>query len=130
MSVGLSQYLAHALLDTFTRSVSFSVTDFYVKLHLGDPGPSGLLNEAAETARIAASFGAPSGGVQYTNADTVWPSVAANETPTHWSGWDTAGPTGGNFLWSGTLDAVAMVIDLDYTIPAGGIVFTVVGIAA
>lgn len=79
-----------------------TVSAVYVKLHTGDPGEAGTGNAATHTTRIAASFGAASGGVVATDADVEFTSLTAQETISHVSLWDAE--TDGNCLAYGALD--------------------------
>lgn len=104
--MSISNYAENALLDSF-RNVSFAVANAYIKLHTGDPGETGANNAATETTRKLVTFNAASGGSMASSATVEWTNVAATEIYTHWSMWDTVGPTGGNCLWTGALGASA-----------------------
>jgi hypothetical protein len=104
--VSIANYAEDKLLDTI-RGTSFSVTNTYIKLHLGDPGEDGTANPATETTRKQVSWSAASGGTMSSSATVEWTNVAATEDYTHWSLWDNV--TGGNCLWTGALSATASV---------------------
>lgn len=104
--MSISNYAENALLNAI-GGTSFSTANTYVKLHLGDPGEDGTSNPAVETDRQAATWGSASGGSIQTTAIIEWLNVAATEVYSHWSLWDSAGPTGGNCLWTGSLGSTA-----------------------
>ncbi len=74
-------------------------TALWVQLHVGDPGPDGDQNVAANNVRMAITFGTPTnigtdGRAQASSDVNVsWPSVPADETYSHITLWDaeTAG---------------------------------------
>ena len=104
--MSISNYLENAWLDTL-RNTSLAVAAVYVKLHTGDPGEAGTSNAATETTRKSISFSAASGGSMSSSATVEWTNVAASETYSHWSLWDSA--TTGNCLFSGALSSSAAV---------------------
>lgn len=104
--MSISNYLENAYLDTL-RNQSLAVAAVYVKLHTGDPGEAGTSNAATETTRKLISFSAASGGSMSSSATVEWTNVAATETYTHFSLWDSL--TTGNCLWSGALGSSAAV---------------------
>lgn len=106
--MSISNYLENKLLDTL-RNTSLAVSSVYLKLHTGDPGEDGTNNAATETTRKLVSFSAASGGSMASSASVEWTNVSTTETYSHWSAWDTVGPTGGNCLWSGALSSNASV---------------------
>jgi hypothetical protein len=103
MAVGYSTYAANKTLDAIYNDTSFSVTNSYMQLHVGDPGANGTSNPAVETTRKLLSFGAASSAAVENDAQIVWTAIAGSETATHFTIWDAS--TGGNFLWSGTMSA-------------------------
>jgi hypothetical protein len=116
----LTNYLESALLAHTTGGSAFSQpTEWFVKLHLGDPGEDATANPAAETTR--AEVTSWTGTNPRTNAAAVnWTSVSAAETVTHVSVWDAA--TGGNPLAKGNLDEPrTLVIGDNLTLPIGDI---------
>jgi len=106
--MSITNYAENKLLDTL-RNQSFAVTTAYVKLHTGDPGEDATNNAATETTRKAVTWSAASSGSLASSATLEWTNVAATETYSHWSLWDSAGPTGGNPLWKGALSSSAAV---------------------
>ena len=69
----------------------------YAKGHLGNPGPDGLLNAAAETRRLAITLDTAAAGA-VTNAGTSTITLAADsEDWTHLSLWDAS--SAGNPWW-------------------------------
>lgn len=108
MAAGLSATKANEFLNNLGNAGSVtSVTAIYAKLHLGDPGAAGASNPAAETDRVAISFGAASAGSMANDAAVTWTNVSNTETVSHVSFWDHA--TAGVFLGS---DALATSRDL------------------
>ena len=69
MATGLSAYLCNSFLDALGNATAYSVTNVYVKLHVGDPGAAGTSNAATETTRKVVSFGAASTGQILSDAD-------------------------------------------------------------
>lgn len=119
MTTGLSSTVANAILDALCRSVAWSEpAECWVKLHVGDPGSAGASNAAAETTRKQATFGsAASGGAISNTAALTWTAVAGTEDYTHYSVWDAS--SNGNFLWSGTVTANAVVAGDTFTVAIG-----------
>lgn len=92
MTGNLTTYGANAVL-----SGSAMPTGWYVKGHVGNPGPDALLNPAAETRRLLVNMDSPvSGSCENDNLVTI-SSAAATEVFTHVSLWDD--PTTGNPWW-------------------------------
>ena len=120
----ISDYCENKLLDAVFNATSFSVSNVYVKLHIGDPGEAGTANAAGNTSRQEATFPAASGGAVSNDNTITWTSVSTSETYSHISLWDNS--TAGNCLWVGALTApkavnagdtfVIAVGDLDVTI--------------
>jgi hypothetical protein len=118
--MSISNYAENKMLDAVLNNVSLVVAQAYVKLHIADPGEDGTASAAAETARKALSVGAAAAGVCTSDADLNWPTVAASETYSHVSLWDSVGPAGGNCLWTGGLTTPKAVTAGDtFTIPTG-----------
>jgi len=99
-------------------------TSLFIQLHVGDPGADGTANPAVENTRVAVTFDAAGNvGVDgqaeaLTLGDTTWVAVAATETYTHMSIWDTV--TGGASWYKGALAApVAVSSGSNFTFPAG-----------
>lgn len=104
MPTGLASAIANSILDALCRSVTWTEpVDFYIKLHLGDPGASGASNPATETTRKQVTFSAASGGAITNSNAPSWTSYPAAETVTHVSFWDAS--SAGNFLGSDALNA-------------------------
>lgn len=102
--MSLTNYLEAALLNHLRGGTAFTQpSGLFVKLHTGDPGEDATSNAAAETTRVEASFGAPSGGVMANDAEVLWESVSDSETYSHFSVWDAV--TSGNPLGYGSLSA-------------------------
>jgi hypothetical protein len=116
MAEGLSAAAANTLLDSLLTAYPWA------KLHVGAPGANGTANPATETTRKQPTFAAAANASKTTTADTVWPNVAGTEDYTHISFWSAS--TGGNFGCSGLVTANAMVINDEFTIPAGDIDIT------
>lgn len=101
--MSISNYAENAILDAVFNNTSLAVAQAYAQLHTGEPGEAGTSNVATETDREPASFGAAASGAVTSDADITWTSVAASETITHVSLWDSDTPGGGNCLWTGPL---------------------------
>lgn len=119
MAVGLAAATANAILNGIARSTTWTEpAEFWVKLHVGDPGAAGTSNPATETDRIQATFGTnASGGAISNTAALTWTTVAGTEDYTHWSAWDAS--SSGNFIMSGTMTANAVVTNDTFEIPIG-----------
>ena len=126
MATGLSSTVANAILDAYCRSVAWTEpAEFWVKLHLGDPGSAGTTNPATETTRKQITFSAASGGAITNSAQVQWLSYPAAETITHISIWDAS--AAGTFIGSDALttsripaigDTVTLAVgDLDLSLP-------------
>lgn len=96
-----SDFAEDAINNAICNNTPFSVAQIYVKLHIGDPGEAGTAFPAVETTRKAASFGASVAGVCLNDALISWSGVAATETYSHVSFWDSS--SAGNCWGSGAL---------------------------
>jgi hypothetical protein len=132
MATGIAAAQANAILDAYCRSVAYSdPVGFFAKLHTGDPGASGTSNAATETTRKAVTFSAASGGAITNSASLDWTSVAATETYSHVSFWDTVGPAGGTFLGSDNLNTPRSVTAGDnFSIAIGDVDISLGAVAA
>ena len=119
MATGLSAYLCNSFLDALGNATAYSVTNVYVKLHVGDPGANGSSNPATETTRKVVSFGAASTGQILSDADISWTNIAGSQDATHFTAWDNL--TAGNFLFSGTITANPYTAGDTYTISSGNL---------
>lgn len=119
MALGMSQYLANKVFDAIGNNTSLVITQCYIKLHIGDPGPSATSNAATETTRQSVSFAAAASGLMTSDAATVWTAVAATEDYSHYSAWDSS--TAGNFLWSGLITASTVTAGDTFTLASGDI---------
>ena len=117
MATGLATATANAFLDALCNATSYSVTDVYIKLHVGDPGASGTSNAATETTRKSASFSAAASGAITNDAALTWTTVAGTEDYTHYTAWTAS--SNGTFLFSGTVTANAVVTGDTFTIAIG-----------
>lgn len=117
----------NAMLDAFASGTTYSGnTQFWVKLHIGDPGAAGTSNPAAETTRKQAAFAAASAGSKATNADLTWDNVSTSETYSHVSYWTAS--SGGTFLGSDDLSSTAvMVAGQTFRIPSGSLTLNITG---
>ncbi len=130
MALGLSATVANAILDALCRSTAWTEPDaVHLKLHIGDPGAAGTSNPATNTTRVQVTFGSVASGGAISNTVAVeWTNVAGTEDYTHWSAWDAG--TGGNFLFSGTMTANAVVAGDNFSIPIGDLDVTLTNVAA
>ena len=119
MATGISSYLANKWLDALGNATAFSVTNAYVKLHIGDPGAAGTSNPATETTRKEASFSAASSGTLTSDSALTWTHIAGSQDATHFTVWDNL--TTGNFLFSGTITANAYTAGDTFTIASGSL---------
>lgn len=119
MATGFAPATANAILNALCRNTAWTQpAAVHVKLHVGDPGASATANPAVETDRVQATFGTTaSGGTISNTAALTWTSVAGAEDYTHFSAWDAS--TSGNFLFSGTVGANAVMVGDDFVIPVG-----------
>lgn len=126
MALGLAPGIANSILDALCRSAPWSEPpEFWLQLHLGDPGSAGTSNPATETDRLQPSFSAASGGAITNDAPLSWTNYPAAETVTHVSYWSAS--TSGTFLGSSVLtnsrspgigDTLTLNAgDLDLTLP-------------
>lgn len=114
---GLSAALANVMLAAVKAS------DYeYVKMHIGDPGPNGTANPAAETTRKLINWSDPASGSMFSVDDLEYESVAATEIWTHYSLWTAA--TAGTFGHSGTLNPKSVTATDDITVPSGSVSMT------
>lgn len=75
--------------DAILAGTAFPTTVF-VKLHTGDPGPSGTSNAATETRRIEVDLDTPSGGVVVNSTYGEILNAAATEDATHVTLWSAS----------------------------------------
>jgi hypothetical protein len=123
MSLGPSSYLVGKWFDATFNNLSFVVAQAYLKLHVGDPGPSGALLPAVYTTRPLVSFGTPSTAAGVTSilndAQVQITSITGSEDASHYSLWDAA--SAGNFLGSGIINANAYTAGDTLTFAVGAI---------
>lgn len=130
MALGIASGVANAILDALCRSVAWTEpANFFVKLHLGDPGAAGAGNPAANTTRVEAICSAASGGAITNSAAIEWTSVPNAETYSHVSFWSAS--VAGTFLGSDDL-AVARLVAVgdNFTIAAGDLDLAITPVAA
>lgn len=121
--MSLSDYAENAINDAICRNTPFSVAALYAQLHIGDPGEAGTAFGAAETSRQQVSFGLSVAGVSLNDQVVSWSGVAATETYSHVSFWDSA--VGGNCWGSGALaTAQAVIAGQTAQIDVGGLSLT------
>lgn len=130
MTVGLSSTVANAILNALCRSTVWTEPDaVYLQLHVGDPGSAGTSNAATNTTRQQVTFGSnASAGAISNTAAVTWTNVAGTEDYTHYSAWDAS--SSGNYLFSGTVTANAVVIGDTFTIAIGDLDVTLTPVAA
>ena len=106
--MSISNYAELKILEHTTGKTAWTIpSNVYVKLHTGDAGEAGTTNAATETTRKVAAWATAASGSIATSATLEWTNVAATETYSHGSMWDTS--TGGNCLWTGALSSSAAV---------------------
>jgi hypothetical protein len=130
MAVGLAAATLNSWLDALCRSVTYTEPpEFWVKIHLGDPGASGANNAAVETTRKQATFSAASSGAITTSGALTWTNVSTTETYSHVSYWDAS--TAGTFLGSAALASSKAVTAGDtFTIATGDVDLSITPVAA
>jgi hypothetical protein len=130
MTVGLAAAFLNSVLDAFGNATNLTApAQVWVKLHIGDPGPAGTANAAANTTRKQASFGAASAGAIATDAAMDWTNVPNAETYSHISWWDAS--TGGVFLGSDDLAVSRLVaVGDNFSIPSGSQTISLSPVAA
>jgi len=122
MATGWAPGIAENILNALGNAGSFTISEVWIKLHVGDPGAAGTSNAATETTRKQASFGAASGGAMANDAALTWTAVAGSEDFTHFSAWTAS--SAGTFLFSGTITANAVTAGDTFTIPTGDLDLT------
>ena len=103
-----------ALVDDYT----------FIKWHIGDPGAAGTANAAANTTRVATTWGAAGAGAagfrQIANTAAVnVASAPATETYTHFSVWSAS--TAGTFGFSGTVTGGSVTAGGAFNIAIGAL---------
>ena len=119
MATGLSAYTANKFLDALGNATAFSVTDVYIKLHVGDPGANGTSNPATEITRKVVTFAAASNGTIASDSAATWTNIAGSQDATHFTSWDNL--TAGNFLFSGTITSNPYTAGDTVTIASGSL---------
>lgn len=119
MAEGLSDVYASGILNALGNGTPLAVTTLYAQLHVGPPGGSGVANPAADTRRIAISFGQAIGSVITNDVAVTWSNVVGAQDPTHWSAWDAA--AGGTFVFSGIFNSVPYAAGNTLTVPPGSL---------
>lgn len=105
-----------------------SISNVFVKMHVGDPGDGGAANAASATTRKALSVNDEAlivGGtrlVQDTDIVYATGEVTATETWTWASYWDAL--SGGNWLGNEDIPNRSVTLSTAHTIPAGTITVT------
>jgi len=112
MTAGLSAAnLANKWLDMLNATAFTAPAQFWVQLHVGDPGASGTANTSAVTTRKQVTWSAASGGSKsQSSSPSAW-SMTASETISHVSFWDAS--VAGNLLGSAAVSASRSVVNLD-----------------
>lgn len=95
MATGWATTAANSALNTLLATYP------WVKLHIGDPGPTMTANPAVETTRQQVSVAAAAGGSIANSGVFTWTNVAATEQYTHFTAWTLA--AGGSPGLSGTV---------------------------
>lgn len=130
MAIGLAPGVANSILDALCRSVAWSEpANFFVKLHLADPGSAGTTSPAANTTRVEAICSAASGGAITNSAAITWTNVPNAETYSHVSFWSAS--AAGTFLGSDDL-AVARTVAVgdNFEIAIGDLDLAITPVAA
>jgi hypothetical protein len=117
MATGLATATCNSILDAICNATSYSISEVWIKLHVGDPGAAGTSNAATETTRKQASFSAAASGAITSDGALTWTSVAGSEDFTHYTAWTAS--TNGTFLFSGTVTASAVTAGDTFVVAAG-----------
>jgi hypothetical protein len=117
MATGLATATCNSILDAICNATSYSISEVWIKLHVGDPGAAGTSNAATETTRKQASFSAAASGAITSDGALSWTNVAGTEDYTHYTAWTAS--TNGTFLFSGTVTANAVTAADSFTVAAG-----------
>jgi hypothetical protein len=117
MATGLATATCNSILDAICNATSYSISEVWIKLHVGDPGAAGTSNAATETTRKQASFSAAASGAITSDGTLTWTSVAGTEDFTHYTAWTAS--TNGTFLFSGTVTASAVTAGDTFVVAAG-----------
>ena len=80
----------------------------YAAGHLGNPGPDGIANAAAETRRLSVTLATAAAGAITNTGSSTLSLATATEDWTHVSLWDA--PSGGNPWWILELPAPLAII--------------------
>jgi hypothetical protein len=121
MSTGIAVGYANAILDWLCRGVAPTApADYWVKLHIGDPGAAGTANPSVNTTRKQVAFATPAAGgsIASTTAAT-WTASPAPEDHTYFSVWTAS--TAGSFIMSGTVTANPVGAGDAFTAAAGAL---------
>jgi hypothetical protein len=126
MATGLLSTVANSLLNAVCKATNYTApTANWVKFHVGAPGAAGTTNPAGNTTRIQATFGSvASGGSIANTASLDWTSVSTSETYTFFTVWDAS--TAGNFLYSGTVTANAVIAGDNFSVAIGALTVSMV----
>jgi hypothetical protein len=111
MAEGLSSAAADTALDAILAAYP------WVKMHVGAPGAAGTSNAATETTRKQATWGSSSGGAASNTNALTWTGVAGTEDYTYFTAWSAS--TAGNFGFSGTVSANAVVTGDNFSVAIG-----------
>lgn len=126
MSTGWSAAHARDSLDRLIANYP------HTQFHVGDPGANGTANVAANTTRVAGSWGAAATAAGATtkanNAEMLWSSVPAAEDYTHFTQWSLG--AGGAFGGSGVVTANPVAVGDDAKFAPGTLVLTANNVAA
>jgi hypothetical protein len=117
MATGLASATCNSILDAICNATSYSVSEVWIKLHVGDPGAAGTSNAATETTRKQASFSAAASGAITSDGSLSWTNVSGTEDYTHYTAWTAS--SAGTFLFSGTVTANAVTAGDTFTVAAG-----------
>lgn len=109
--------MADYVSDLARSAAADGVTIDAIRLHSGDPGTAGTAN-ALGAGISAATWGAAAAGVRSLSTDVTVTGLAASQSVTHFSVWETAGAV---FKGWGTIDTgdVAANASGEYILSAG-----------
>lgn len=120
-----SRYGAKGVLNAIGSTVGFNPVNVWMKLHIGEPGPTCTGNPAGDARRqnVTAAFSTASTlGTMTSTAAVTWTSVTVSTDFTYFSLWDSSGPgVSGNALFWGDIVATPVSTGNTFSFAAGDI---------
>lgn len=124
-SYGMTPYTQAQIANAISGISAFSVPILAVQLHLGAPGPSGLLLPSTVNQRQLSAFNPVSGVVTQTGGSPTWFPMPTTENIVAVSFWDNLTFGAGNCIWTAGLVNPELVAGGDtYILNSSGIAIT------